>query len=111
MKKHRAQSDTALLEMLRSRGAVIGPTAGEALQAAVAKLDCRAADHGGRRDAETLPRGAVPDAAPRSSIRRFRSQTENALPRTSTAWLPPARSSVGATRPSACSLPTTASRP
>ena len=76
MKKHRAPSDTALLEMLRSRGAVIGPTAGEALQAAVAKLDSRAADHGGRRDAETLPRGAVPDAAPRSSIRRFRSQTE-----------------------------------
>ena len=76
MKKHRAQSDSALLEILRSRGAVIGPTAGEALQAAVAKLDCRAADHGGQRDAETPPRGAVPDAAPRSSIRRFRSQTE-----------------------------------
>ena len=43
MKKHRAQSDSALLEMLRSRGAVIGPTAGEALQAAVAKLKTSAA--------------------------------------------------------------------
>jgi len=77
MKKHRAQSDTAILEMLRSRGAVIGPTAGEALQAAVAKLDAHATHNGERRDAETLPRGAVPAAAPRSSIRRFKSQTEH----------------------------------
>ena len=76
MKKHRAQSDNAMLEMLRSRGAVIGPTAGEALQAAVAKLDAHATHNGERRDAETLPRGAVPAAAPRSSIRRFKSQTE-----------------------------------
>ena len=76
MKKHRAQSDTAMLEMLRSRGAVIGPTAGEALQAAVSRLDAHAPNNGERRDAETLPRGAVPAAAPRSSIRRFKSQTE-----------------------------------
>lgn len=71
MKKHRAASDSALLEMLRRRGAVIGATAGERIQAAIAQQASREQEAGSREQGPISPL-----QAPRSSIRRFKSQTE-----------------------------------
>jgi len=74
MKTHRAQSDRAMLELLRQRGAVIGPTAGEALESALRQID-------GQAPPAPAIDPAPPEQNPKterrgSPIRRMRSKTE-----------------------------------